>query len=280
MTMKMKSAIVAAALSAALLGLAGQTQAQGLLDQQLGGEKPAAGAADKGTGSAAGVPGKDAPDAKDAAGASDNPAPDKKDAPQAKPVANPGGPDIISPDAVKKVDDDDLIRQLTKPGDEKKMDADKVAQVLNDMMDRMGQSQGRLSDKDPGEVTQETQRRILTDLDVMIEFARQQRQQSKPGPPQPPQQAGAPQPSSGSQQGPNSEGGNTAAASSHLPGGGIANGDKGDLRNTGEANWGDLPPRDRAQVSHGANEEGLPAYKEMIDRYYQALAEQGKTRNR
>ena len=269
MKMHTNNILAAAAVSAALLGLAGPTLAQGLLDQQLGGDKPAAagaGEADKGPAGAA----------KEA----DKAATDKKDAPQAKPVANPGGPDIVSPDAVKKVDEEDLIRQLTKPGDDKKMDADKVTQVFNEMLDRMGQSEHRLTDKDPGEVTQEMQRRIVADLDVMIEFARQQRQQSKPGPPQPPQPGEARQPSSGNQQGPNNEGGNTAAANSQLPGGGFANGEKGDMRNTGAANWGDLPPRDRAQVSHGANEEPLPKYKEEIERYYQALAEQGKTKGR
>jgi hypothetical protein len=45
------------------------------------------------------------------------------------------------------------------------------------------------------------------------------------------------------------------------------------------AEWGNLPAKDRDLVSNGANEQYLPSYKEMIDRYYQALAEIGKNRD-
>ena len=52
------------------------------------------------------------------------------------------------------------------------------------------------------------------------------------------------------------------------------------IRSRGAAEFGDLPARDRDLVAHGANEEYLSSYRDMIDRYYQALAELGKARNR
>jgi hypothetical protein len=143
----------------------------------------------------------------------------------------------------------------------------------------MQDTQKLLANKDPGEVTQETQRRIVSDLDVMIELARQQQQQqnsSGSSSPQPGQQRQPGSPQNG-QTGP---GGTQAATSDPLPRGGIADPVTGDIHNRDPANWGGLPPRDRDQVSHGANEEYLSAYKDLIDRYYQALAEMGKARNR
>jgi hypothetical protein len=178
------------------------------------------------------------------------------------------------------VDDDELLNQLMQPG--AKPDADAVAKRLHDMVNRMEDSAKRLTNKDPGEVTQETQRRIVSDLDVMIELAKQQQQQSSSSSSQQQQPGQARQPGQpqGGQQGPKGEGGTTAAQRESLPGGGYADPAKGDMRNYDPATWGGLPPRDRDQVSHGANEEYLTSYKDMIDRYYQALAEMGKTRNR
>jgi hypothetical protein len=158
-----------------------------------------------------------------------------------------------------------------------KPDPQAVAQRLHNMVDRMGESATRLTQKDPGQVTQEVQHRIVADLDLMIELARQQQQnssssssqQSQPGQPRQPGQ---------NQSGPHGEGGTTAARNESLPHGGYSDPAGGDLRNHDPANWGGLPPRDRDQISHGANEEYLSSYKDMIDRYYQALAEIGKTK--
>lgn len=237
----------------ATTALAAETRGQGLLDQQLG-PVPAA------------APAKPA--------AAGDPA--KPDAPKtdAKPDAPPPGGEITNPDAVKKVDDDELMNQLLQPN--AKPDPDAVKQRLKDMVVRMADTTARLTEKkDPGEVTQETQRRIVGDLDVLIELARQQQQQSSgSSQPQPGQQRQPGQP------GPKGEGGSTAATSDPLPRGSYTDAATGDMHNRDPANWGGLPPRDRDQVSHGANEEYLTTYKDLIDRYYQALAEMGKTRNR
>jgi hypothetical protein len=228
------------------------SRAQGLLDQQLGRAPPPAA-----TTAPASQPAANPPAA--AAKPGDMPQP---------------ASDIVSPDAARKVDDDELLNRLLKPGTPP--DPNAIRQRLKDMVTRMEDTAKLLSDKkDPGEVTQEIQRRILTDLDVMIELARQQQQSgSGSAAPQPGQQRQPGQP----QQGPKGEGGTQAATSEQLPRGGFADPVTGDMRNHDPANWGGLPPRDRDQISHGANEEYLSAYKDMIDRYYQSLAEMGRTR--
>lgn len=259
--------------AAILMALAGSGAAygQGLLDQQLGPAAPAAPTA---------APKKDAAPADKAPDKTVDKLPTAPDTAKADAAKNPPasaapGGDIISTDAAKKVDDDELRNQLLKPG--AKPDPNEVSKRLHAMVDRMQQTATLLTNKDPGEVTQETQRRIVSDLDVMIELARQQQQQgssSSSGPPQPGQ---ARQPG---QPGPKGEGGSTAATHDPLPRGGYSDPAVGDMHSRDPANWGGLPPRDRDQVSHGANEEYLTAYKDLIDRYYQALAEMGKSRGR
>jgi hypothetical protein len=251
--MKIQTLLVAAILAAGFSA----AQAQGLLDDQLGPKPPTPATA---------------------------PATQAALKPEAKPETpkpGGGGGDIISPDAAKKVDDDELLKQLLDPS--AKPDPDAVKQRLKDMVTRMDDATKLLSDKkDPGDVTQETQRRIVADLDVMIELARQQQQQqsSSSSSSQQPQPGQPRQPQPGQpQQGPKGEGGSQAATNEQLPRGGYADPTRADMRNRDPANWGGLPPRDRDQISAGANEEALAAYKDMIDRYYQALAEMGRTRS-
>ena len=184
----------------------------------------------------------------------------------------------MNPDAAKTIDDADLINKLThSTGDGPKPAGSDLAQNAKDMVERMGQSQTLLQKHDTGPVTQETQRRILSDLDVLIEYARKIQptngSQQDPGPPQPGD--------SRSQPGPHNEHGNTAANQSTLPGGGVSSAvsNETDFHQRGPEEWGRLPPRDRDLVSHGANEEFLPSYREMIDGYYKALSEMGRTHN-
>jgi len=242
--------VTAAAMSAA------PAFGQGLLDNALGG-KPAAAA-----------PKQEEP----------KPAAATPDAKPKPPTETAGGAAIDNPSAVKKVDEDELLAQLMKPG--AKVDPQAVQERLKNMVERMGESADRLKEKDPGDVTQEVQRRIVADLDLMIELARQQQQGG--GSSQKPddqQQQGQQRTQSQAQRGPHSEGGSTAAQDESLPRGGHDDAVMGQMRNHDPANWGGLPPRDRDQISHGANEEYLSSYKGMIDRYYQALAEIGKTRH-
>ena len=203
----------------------------------------------------------------------------KPDAPaEKKPAPKSATPDMVSPRAAKSVDDMDLVNKLTGNDPNGGSDGDKMKQ----MIDRMGQSQSRLSDRDPGAVTQETQKRIITDLDVMIEMARKQQSQGKQSQGSKSQQGQKRQMSSGQQQGPSQQGGNQAATSSGprrgSPEAPQSNGE--DLHQKTPQEWGNLPARDRDLISNGASEQYLPSYKEMIDRYYQALAEIGKTKDK
>ncbi len=240
--------------------------AQGLLDQQLGDKPPAPPpAAPAPTDSP-----KTLPPAADSAG------PPADHATDPKPAAAPGGADIISPDAVRTIDDQDLINKLTNPK-QGQPPQQKPAQDMQSMLDRMGQSAKLLDNKDPGNVTQETQRRILVDLDELIAIAQQQQQSSgsSQGPPQPGQQR-----QSSQAQGGMGQGGSQAATDAHPETSGDSDAAAGDMRNHDPASWGALPPRDRDAISHGANEEYLSAYRDLIDRYYQALAELGKSGGR
>ena len=119
-------------------------------------------------------------------------------------------------------------------------------------------------------------RRILTDLDILIEYARQQQQQGGQGKdPSKDQQKGEQRTYSQGQQ---NQKGTTAANSSFLPNGDAATPSlNDDIHSKGPNEWGGLRPRERDLISHGANEEYLSAYRDMIDRYYQALAELGKS---
>ena len=251
--MRMNVMIAAAFLSAACAA-AMPSRADDLLDQQLGPPAPAEKA----------LPAKPAE------------APKPEAAPKS-PLA--GAPEMSNPDAAKTVDDQDLIRELTQPGGDKP-DPQKVQDRMKAMLARMNDSAELLKKKEAGDLTQEMQRRIVMDLNVMIELAKQQQrtqpQQPGDGPPQPGQKR---QPGNG-QEGPKAnEGGNAAATTDETSGGQDA-AVTGDMRNRDPANWGGLPPRDRDEISHGATEEYLAAYRSMIDRYYQALAEMGKKRSR
>jgi hypothetical protein len=195
----------------------------------------------------------------------------------------PNLPEMVSPEAAKTVDDQDLLNKLTGKADVAGGDAKDIEGKMKEVTERMGQAETRLArERDPGLVTQETQRRIMTDLDVMIEYAREQEKkgggQGKPQDSKPGQQK---QKSSGQQQGPGQTGGNQAATDSNLRPGNAETpqANDTDIHQTG-TNWGDLPPRDRDLVAHGAKEHYLPEYKEMINKYYQALAELGKASRR
>lgn len=240
----------------AMMAAAISARAQSILDQQLGQKqdqtsKPAAAAKPEGPGQSG----------------------------ENKEVVKPVAPDMVSPSASKAVDDMDLVNKLTGTDANKGGDADEMKQ----MIDRMGQSQTRLVDRDTGAITQETQKRIISDLDVMIDMARKQQQGGKgQQKPDGKQQEGQKRQQSSGQQQSTHEGGNQAAIDSTPRHGSAAtpqsNGE--DMHQKNPQEWGNLPPRDRDLISNGANEQYLPSYKEMIDRYYQSLAEIGKSKEK
>ena len=149
--------------------------------------------------------------------------------------------------------------------------------------DRMARSKQRLTlSRDPGEVTQTIQERILGDLDGLIEASRQQQAQSKPNPqqqqqqqaqrPKPGQKPGEKQANNQGQNKPKPDGQSSAKASTPNSPTGEADA-SGDLKE-GLAEWGQLTPRQRAAVLDTKGEQVLDSYRKIIEDYYKRLNEE------
>jgi hypothetical protein len=136
-------------------------------------------------------------------------------------------------------------------------------------------------DKDPGNTTQLIQKRILDNLDTLIEMARAEQSEMHPEPGKKSQQQ-ASQPS---------------PVVNATPGNSVKNGNKNqsnkagatpaavsvaghDVDTTGSPTtditqtlkeWGGLSPRKRQAVTEAASEKPIEKFKEYIDEYYQAL---------
>jgi len=132
--------------------------------------------------------------------------------------------------------------------------------------DRMARSRQRLAlNNDPGKVTQAIQKRIIIDLDNLIEQARQQQAQTRnqkpsnkpgekmPAPGEQQQQASNSKPQAGVKP----QTGTTPAGDSYKPGQGQSNTDvtKNIVEEARE--WGGLSPRQRADVLQGADDQVL-----------------------
>ncbi len=127
------------------------------------------------------------------------------------------------PEEAKKEDIED--QELEKGLLNDTLTSDEVENSIKLAGDRMARSRQRLAlNNDPGQVTQEIQKRIVTDLDKMIDLAQQQQasSQSKPGSgkpgdkPGPPKQGQGPQQASGNpSQGTPKSGTNPAQTSSN-----------------------------------------------------------------
>lgn len=183
-------------------------------------------------------------------------------------------------------EDKDLENTLLGEDLGKKQEAvDKNFQLIGT---RMARSRQRLSlNSDPGKVTQTIQKKILDDLDQLIELAQKNSQQQqassspKPGqqPPKPGdnQQAnnqGQNQPSQG-QQGSQSQQG---ATNQNSAGAGSKPHDLKDITETA-SEWGQVTPRVRQAVIDSRGESIVEQYRKMIEDYYGALSNQsGKKR--
>jgi hypothetical protein len=184
--------------------------------------------------------------------------------------------DILDPDAVNALDTDDLVKKLT--GGTPKAEGPEA--MMKEILSRMDDSAKRLHDRDPGSLTQETQKRITMNLDQLIELVRQQQQQQSSSQSQSKSDSEAQkrQRMQGNQEGPHNQGGNNAAKQSTLPNGASATPESnGTDIHQRSREWGNLPERERDLIVHGSKEELLPSYKDLIQRYYQSLAEINKT---
>jgi hypothetical protein len=162
-------------------------------------------------------------------------------------------------------------------------------EVLQRIMRLMEASHLRLAGEfDPGEQTQRIQRRILDDLDEALKRSRnqskrktqsQQQQQSgdrrQRGRRQ--QKQSASRPSQGQSQSDKPESGQDSAQSKSDESGqgrqeDERQGKAGRVPRDRGRQWGNLPARDRDAVLQGIKDDYLPKFKELIERYYKALA--------
>jgi hypothetical protein len=177
------------------------------------------------------------------------------------------------------IDDQELQQSLLKGDAQPTSDQEKDAVAMAGQ--RMGRSHQRLSDDhDPGHTTQEIQKRILKNLDDLIEMARAQQSQSQSSPSSgqsgqasasDPNNAQQPQNGNGQSQGNPTQNGTSPAQLA-------ARGHDVDTTGTPTQDitqslkeWGALSPRKRAAVIEAASEKPIDKFKSFIDDYYRAL---------
>jgi hypothetical protein len=159
-----------------------------------------------------------------------------------------------------------------------KPDVDAGERQANLIGNRMARSRQRLAlNGDPGKVTQLIQKKILDDLDALIEQARKQQaqarnsdQQSKAGEKQQNQPAEANQQAN---QKPNQRSGNPAQDSTPNagPAANPANKPGTDIRENA-AEWGKLTPRVRDAVLDSKDETIIESYRKLVEDYYKSLS--------
>jgi hypothetical protein len=162
-------------------------------------------------------------------------------------------------------------------------DPDQVKDNVALVGQRMGRSHQRLSnDHDPGQTTQEIQKRILKNLDDLIQMSRAQQAQPSPG-----DQSGqsgdgqasasdpnsTPKPDNGKAGQPDKNNSQSSAPSNPSGGGHDADTTAGPTADITQSlkEWGSLSPRKRAAVIEAASEKPIEKFKDFIDDYYRAL---------
>jgi hypothetical protein len=167
----------------------------------------------------------------------------------------------------------DLLKGDGKPAsDAGKGDVDLVGQ-------RMARSRQRLAlDKDAGNTTQEIQKRILQNLDSLIDQAREQEAEAKPQPGQQPPQGAQPADAQANAQPQNGKSGQQMPQNGHTPAAVSTAGHDVDVSNTPNTDitqslkeWGSISDRKRAAVMEASTEKPIQKFKEFIQQYYQAL---------
>jgi hypothetical protein len=181
------------------------------------------------------------------------------------------------PEEAKKgaVEDQELDNQLLN----QKLTEDQTENTIKLTGDRMARSRQRLAlNNDPGEITQEIQKRIVIDLDGLIEQARNQQAQMRPGQrPQRGNQGQQPQPGQGNRgqqqiaNGQRRENGQNPAQESVLAPGGQPQVDISQQIKQEMREWASLHPRDRQAIVEGEQEKVNPKYQKLVDDYYKTL---------
>jgi hypothetical protein len=188
---------------------------------------------------------------------------------------------IQLPEEAKKedVEDQEFMKDLL----DNKLSNDTIERTVKMVGDRMGRSRQRLAVKnDPGTTTQEIQKRIVIDMENLIELAQQQQQQGG-GPPKPGEGEGeqAKKPGEGDgkdgpqqvgQQPGQQTGGTTAAGDSSLNPGGDPQVDISKVLEEKGQEWGAITGRERGPARGAAGEKYSAKYDKYIKDYYKELS--------
>jgi hypothetical protein len=159
--------------------------------------------------------------------------------------------------------------------------------VVEPIVKRMKAAQSRLNEGDTGSQTRGIQEEVVRDLDKLIEAASQQsessrasRQSPSGGKSQRETENGSPQQEQGAKRG-GSEGAGTARGSAPGSRGGTrtpravqTKGAIGRPSTLVREVWGHLPPAVRERVRVDFSETVLPAYDELVRKYFEALLEE------
>ncbi len=160
-------------------------------------------------------------------------------------------------------------------------DTEDVPELAARIVAEMRDAQARLVDGQLDEDSVELQDRISEDLTKLLEALEQQASQPAPVPGEDAQQPGpgqdtsstggagdpAGQPGDGSADGESTEGDRT---------GSLSEAELEHRRNLATSVWGHLPERERDEMLGAFSERFLPAYDELVRRYYESLATQGR----
>jgi hypothetical protein len=140
----------------------------------------------------------------------------------------------------------------------------------------MRKSQSLITEHDTSKRTQELQKRILADLDELLQQTRKQCQGG--GSNKPPSQAS--KPASGSPMGNKPAEGDPANKPSRDSTDRLAKAGKTDVEDQQDLDelvkqvWGHLPDKVRSQMQNVSAENFLPKYEKLIEEYYRRLAEE------
>ncbi|MBC8106945.1 MAG: hypothetical protein H7Z14_10175, partial [Anaerolineae bacterium] len=154
--------------------------------------------------------------------------------------------------------------------------------------DRMARSRQRLAlNNDPGKVTQMIQKRIVIDLDNLIEQARQQQAQTRnqkpnnsPGEKMPAPGENGKQPANSKPQTAQNKTNASNPAAESMPGVDSQKPETDVTKNIKEelAEWGALTPRQREAILQGGDDQVLGEYRKLVDDYWRALSTKAKDR--
>jgi hypothetical protein len=226
----------------------------------------------------------------------DEPLPVADDPP---PAAKANDPARKKPDSTR---DDQLIRTLNPEAGE----ADSEIERLERAIDGMRQAFRRMEKDDAGADTLDLQRRVVADLEKLLELLKQRRNNASNPPP--PDQASSEQTSQDQQQksrsrltrrdlDPQNSGKRTETAAGRRE----QNFRRNEREKSREAQerldpakaardaeerrrqmikdvWGHLPPHLREAIGKTFNEKYLPKYEDLVKRYYEVLAEKNRKR--